>query len=202
MRHGLVVLVASVSLLVASLGWGYAATTADSTPKIEVRLTPEKTVIRPGETLRLKVEIWNVGADDILIAQKVDATYGNSDLRLFLEVASKRETSRGAIADSIPEPDPDFEKVFVTNWLTLNKAHFYGTYVDMDPIEFPELRKTGYYRVGAEYYSRGISSTPGWNGGYLKQADIDKLPFKAWQGTIDSNVVTIQVTPRTNKKGK
>lgn len=133
---------------------------ADSTTKIEVRLTPEKTVIRPGETLSLRVEIWNVGTDDVLIAQKVDATYGNSDLRLFLE------------------------------------------YVDMDPIEFPGLRKTGYYRVGAEYYSRGISSTPGWNGGYLKQADIEKLPFKAWQGTIDSNVVTIKVTPWTSKKGK
>jgi hypothetical protein len=188
--------------MVVTFGVGYRAAPADSTAKIEVRLAPEKTVIIPGETLKLKVEIWNVGADDILIAQKVDATFGNSVLRLFLETGSKRETSRGLIADGIPEPDPDFEKTFVTNWLTLNKAHFYGTYVDMDPIEFPELRKTGRYKVGAEYFSRGISSTPGWNGGCLKQADIDKLPFKAWQGTIDSNLVTIQVRTQTSKKGK
>jgi hypothetical protein len=201
-RHSLAVLVTSLSVMVVTFGVGYRATPADSTAKIEVRLTPEKTVISPGETLKLKVEIWNVGADDILIAQKVDATFGNSVLRLFLETGSKRETSTGPIADSIPEPDPDFEKTFVTNWLTLNKGHFYGTYVDMDPIEFPELRKIGRYKVGAEYYSRGISATPGWNGGYLKQADIDKLPFTAWQGRIDSNLVRIQVRTQTSKKGK
>ena len=202
MRHSLMVLVASLSLIVVILGWGFPTTPADFSPKIEVRLKSEKSVISPGETLRLKVEIWNVGPDDIFVAQKVDATFGNSVLRLFLQEGSKRETSRGLIADSIPELDPDFEKTFVTNWLTLNKAHFYGTYVDMNPIEFPELRKTGHYTVGAEYYSRGISSTPDWNGGYLKQEDIDKLPFKAWQGTIDSNLVTIQVRPRTSNKAK
>ena len=150
MRLSLAVLVTSLSLMVVTFGVGYRAAPADSTAKFEVRLAPEKTVIIPGETLKLKVEIWNVGADDILIAQKVDATFGNSVLRLFLETGSKRETSRGLIADGIPEPDPDFEKTFVTNWLTLNKAHFYSTYVDMDPIEFPELRKTGRYKVGAE----------------------------------------------------
>jgi len=201
-RHGITVLVALLSILVATVGMGYPTTCGDSTPKIEVRLIPEKSVICPGETLRLRVEIWNVGADDIFIAQKVDATYGNSILRLFLKAGSKLETSRGPIADRIPEPDPDFEKTFATNWLTLNKAHYYGTYVDMDSIEFPDLSKTGHYTVGAEYYSRGISSTPGWNGGYLKQEDIDKLPFKAWKGTIDSNLVTVQVRPRTSKKGK
>jgi len=119
-----------------------------------------------------------------------------------VKVGSKREGPTGPIADSIPEPDPDFEKTFVTNWLTLNKAHYYGTLVEMDPVEFPQLRKVGHYTVGAEYYSRGISSTPGWNGGYLKQEDIDKLPLKAWKGTIDSNFVTIQVRPRTSKNGK
>jgi hypothetical protein len=72
-------------------------------------------------------------------------------LRLFLEAGAKRETSRGLIAERIPEPDPNFEKMFVTNWLTLNKSHYYGTLVGMDPIEFPGLRKTGHYTVGAEY---------------------------------------------------
>jgi len=49
----------------------------------------------------------------------------------------------------------------------------------MDPIEFPQLRKPGIYRIRAEYSSRGISSVPGWNGGWLKQEDVDKLPLKA-----------------------
>ncbi len=202
MRYCLKVLFASLSLIALTLQAGNPQNPRNSSPKIEVKLIPEKSAISPGETLNLKVEIWNVGADDIFIAQNINATFGNSILRLFVKVGSKREGPTGLIADSIPEPDPDFEKTFVTNWLTLNKAHYYGTLVEMDPVEFPQLRKVGHYTVGAEYYSRGISSTPGWNGGYLKQEDIDKLPLKAWKGTIDSNFVTIQVRPRTSKNSK
>ncbi len=151
-------------------------------------------MIRSGETLKLRVEVWNVGSRDVIIAQNIDATFGNSELRLSLENDSTREDQPGVVADSIPESDPDFERTFVTNWLTLNRGHFYGTYVYMDPIDFPHLRKPGHYRVRAEYYSRGISSTPGWNGGYLKQEDVDKLPLTAFKGTINSNVVKIQVS--------
>jgi hypothetical protein len=71
---------------------------------------------------------------------------------------------------------------------------FYGTYVYMDPTSFPHLRKTGRYRVRAEYYSRGISTTPGWNGSYLRQEDVNKLPLQSLTGTIDSNVVRILVS--------
>jgi len=69
----------------------------------------------------------------------------------------------------------------------------------MDPIEFPQLRKPGIYRIRAEYSSRGISSVPGWNGGWLKQEDVDKLPLKAWNGTINSNFASIQVIAPTKK---
>lgn len=153
-------------------------------------------MIRSGERLKLRVELWNVGTNDVIIAQNIRETFGNSELRLFLETDSLRDNEPIAVADGIPEPNPDFEKTFVTNWLTLNRAHFYGTYVYMDPIEFPRLRKPGHYRVGAEYYSRGISSTAGWNGGYLIQEDVDKLPLPALKGTINSNIVRIQVSPK------
>ena len=202
MRLPLAVLFAPLSLIAFTLPAGNSQNPAGPSPQIAVKLIPEKSVINPGETLKLRVEIWNVGADDILIPQNINATFGNSILWLFVQVGSKREGPTGPIADRIPQPDPDFEKTFVTNWLTLNKAHYYGTLVAMNPTEFPQLRKAGHYTVGAEYYSRGISSTPGWNGGYLKQEDLDKLPLKAWKGKIDSNLVTIQVTPRTSKNNK
>ncbi|MHB8484891.1 MAG: hypothetical protein ACYDCM_04040 [Candidatus Acidiferrales bacterium] len=201
MRFGLVALVSFLCPILATAQTGNLRNAGESSPEIELKLIPEKTVIRPGETLRIKVELWNVGADDIIIAQHIDATFGNSDLELFLEVGS---TLQGAtthlIADSIPDPhSPDLAKTFVKNWLTLNKAHCYGTYVYMDPMNYPQLRKPGHYRIRAEYSSRGISSVPGWNGGWLKQEDIDKLPFKAWKGTVNSNFVSIQVRTPTKK---
>jgi hypothetical protein len=113
-----------------------------------------------------------------------------------LEGGPIREAGTGMAADGIPQLDPDFEKTFVTNWLTLNRGHFYGTYVYMDPIEYPHLRKPGQYEIRAEYDSRGISSTPGWNGGYLKQQDVENLPLLALKGTISSNTVKILVSAK------
>lgn len=173
-----------------------------SSPKLELRLFAAKSTIRPGEQLKLRVELWNVGSNDVIIAQNLDSTFGNSALSLILQTGLGQEW-HGDVGDRIPEPgEPDFEETFLTNWLTLNKKHFYGTYVYMDPIDFPHLRKPGRYRVSAQYYSRGISSTPGWNGSFLRQADIDKLPLAAFQGTIDSNVVTVRVLPRKNANKK
>ena len=37
------------------------------TPHIDVKLFPSEQVIHPGEMLKLKIEIWNVGPQDILL---------------------------------------------------------------------------------------------------------------------------------------
>ena len=172
----------------------------NSTPELELKLAPESASLRQGEQLKLRIEIRNIGSEDIIIAQNIDARFGNSTLHLRLEGNSIREDESGMAADGIPEANPDFEKTFVTNWLTLNRGHFYGTYIYIDPIEFPHLRQTGHYRVTAEYWSRGISSTPGWNGGYLKQQDVDNLPVRAFEGTLVSNVVSVQVLPKNRTR--
>jgi len=196
MRFVLVGLVALLSPIVAIVQTSSPRSSGNSTPKIELRLVPEKSTIRPGETLKLKIELWNIGSDDVIVAQHVGSKFGNSELRLFLEKGPIREAGTGLFADGIPEPGPDFEKTFVKNWLTLNRGHFYGTYVYMDPIEYPHLRKPGQYEIRAEYVSRGISSTPGWNGGYLKQQDVENLPLSALKGTISSNTVRIRVSAK------
>ena len=175
-------------------------TTNHTSPKLELKLIATKPAIQPGEQLKLRVELWNVGTEDVIIAQNLDSTFGNSALDLILTGQGVGE-SVGAVGDRFPETgEPDFEKTFVTNWLTLNKKHFYGTHIYMDPIDFPHLRKPGQYQVSAQYYSRGISSTPGWNGSFLKQADIDKLPLIAFEGAITSNNISIHVATRRNAK--
>lgn len=196
MRFVLIALVVLLSPTIASVQTSNPRNSSDPTPKIELKLVPEKATIRPGERLKLRVELWNLGTEDVIIAQNLNSTFGNSTLALFLGAGLGEETF-GLIGDRFPEPgQPDFEKPFVSNWLTLNKSHFYGTYVYMDPTEFPHLRKSGHYTVRAQYFSRGISSTPGWNGGYLKQEDVERLPFTALKGTINSNTVKIQVSAK------
>ena len=182
--------------LVATVGVANSSRAQESPQQIEVRLIPEKRVIRPDEPLRLKVEILNVGMESVLIPQNIEAVYINSQLTLYVEAGSQWGGSNsGGAADAIPESNPDALKTFVTNWLTLRANHFYGTVVLMDPRDYPQLRKVGHYRVKAEYRSGGISAAFAYNAARLNQEDIEKLPFKAWAGTEYSNIVSIQVRP-------
>jgi hypothetical protein len=163
--------------------------------QIEVKLIPTKQVIRPGETLKLKVEIWNVGKQDTFIAQNIAGIYFNAGMRMYLEVGGHLQGSQiGVASDAEPESNPEVTKTFVTNWLTLRKDHYYGTYVYMDPSEFPQLKKPGHYRVKGEYISVGISPNSAWSAARLNAEDIEKLPFKSWSGTADTNFVRIQVS--------
>jgi hypothetical protein len=145
--------------------------------QIEVKLIPLKQVIRQGETLKLKVEIWNVGNQDILIAQNIAGIYFNAGMRMYLEEGGHLQGSQElGTVDAIPQSNPDPIKTFVTNWLTLRKDHYYGTYVYMDPEAFPQLQKPGHYRVKGEYISGGISPNSAWNAARLNAEDIEKLP--------------------------
>jgi len=115
---------------------------------------------------------------------------------MYLEVAGHLQGSQiGAAADAIPESKPDVTKTFVTNWLTLPKDHFYGTYIYMDPVAFPQLRKPGHYRIKGEYISGGISPNFAYNAARLNAEDIEKLPFESWAGRIETNFVGVQVAP-------
>ena len=193
-------LVTLLSPVVAGVGASVSQKPEESPQKVEVTLSLENKVIRPGETLKLRVEIWNAGKDTIIIPQNTSSIYHNSVIQLYLKVGSKFQgSSVGIAADGIPESKPDVVRTFVTNWITIPSDHFYGTYVYMDPIDFPQLRTPGRYGVKAEYISGGISPGFAYNAARLNQEDIDKLPFKAWAGTATSNLVTIQVA--TSSKG-
>src|SRR5262245_27992578 len=84
------------------------------TPKLELRLIAVKPSIRPGEKLKLRVELWNIGAEDVIVTQNLNSTFGNSTLNLFLSSDRGGQFS-GAIGDRIPDDrEPDFEQTFVT----------------------------------------------------------------------------------------
>jgi hypothetical protein len=103
MRFVLVALVALLSPIIASVQTSNPRSPSDSTPKIELKLLPVKATIRPGERLKLRVELWNLGTEDVIIAQNLDSTFGNSTLSLVLDAGFGGETF-GSIGDSIPEP--------------------------------------------------------------------------------------------------
>ena len=199
-RLGLCFVLIFLLPVVATVGVANSSRLEDSSPQLELKLMAEKSVIRPDEILSLKVEIWNVGAEDTFIAQGIWTTYFNSLLTLYLETKSgwQGANGRGAV-DAVPDAHPDLAKTFVTNWLTLRRNYYYGTVVQMDPRDYPSLAKPGHYRVKAQYDSRGISPAFAYNAARLNPEDIERLPFKAWEGTVYSNVVSIQVRSPANQ---
>jgi hypothetical protein len=160
---------------------------------IELKLSVQKKVIRPGGSLEVRVEIWNTGSRDIFVGQNLDSPGSISELSLRLEggVEPSGETA-GVAGDSLR--DPDFVRVLSKYWIPLPPGHFYGRVVKMYPDSFPKLDKRGRYRLRAEYSCIGFPTSGGINGLELDPEQSARLPFKAWKGKIESNSVWIEVS--------
>jgi hypothetical protein len=163
---------------------------------IELRLSVQKKVIRPGGSLEVRVEIWNTGSRDIFVGQNLDRWGSISELSLRLEGGIEPTgPGRASAGDSLH--DPNFVNVLTRYWLPLPPGHFYGRVVKMYPDSFPKLDKRGRYRLKAEYSCIGFP-TGGINGRGMNGFELDpeqsaKLPSKAWKGKIESNSVLIVV---------
>jgi hypothetical protein len=116
---------------------------------------------------------------------------------LYLESSSGFQGSneRGS-ADGFPDPHPDVTETFATTWLTLRENRYYGTVVYMDPREYPAAKT---WPLSSE---SGISPAFASNGARLNQDDIEKLPFKAWVGTVYSNLAKIKVSAPMKQSSK
>jgi hypothetical protein len=164
---------------------------------IELKLSVQKKVIRPGGSLEVRVEIWNTGSRDIFVGQNLDRRGSISELSLHLE-GGVEPPGPGVASAGDSLNDPNFASVLSKYWIPLPPGHFYGRVVKMYPDSFPKLDKLGRYRLKAEYLCIGFP-TEGINGRGMNGLELDpeqsaKLPFKAWKGKIESNSVWIEVS--------
>jgi hypothetical protein len=59
--------------------------------KIEVRISPVKNTIASGETLKVRVEIWNVGNKNIFVCRDFQSHAPQCGLRLIFENIERRQ---------------------------------------------------------------------------------------------------------------
>jgi hypothetical protein len=82
-------------------------------------------------------------------------------------------------------------------WTSLPAGSFYGTVISMHSDEFPQLNRPGRWRLRGSYESAGdlsaevvcLDAAPIPNNKEL----IDNLPYKAWRGSVNTNIVWIEV---------
>ena len=176
-----------LGLLIISVGF-YIPTLREhpkqSAPEVELSLSVPRTTFRIGESIPVRVEITNRGKDDFLVGRHLnDGAYTNpSHTSIILSDAS---TGGGPEVQDLSELLTP--KAVATWWLAIAPNHFYGVEIILHKSTNQLLNKPGRYLLRVEYASKGgtTAAVPG--------ADVPSSTV--WRGTLNSNVVAINVLP-------
>jgi hypothetical protein len=169
----------------------------DQDVKIEIKLSPVKSVIASGETLQLNAEIWNEGFADVYVCKNFESPAGPlCSLTFYLEDSSGRHGSQyGLAADLSPWQKEPLSAALARDWTALRRGHSYGAIVSVGPDSFPRLRKPGVYHVIGRFSSGGLLAYPEGTV-HSDPEEVAHLPAKFWRGKVDSNSVVVRVTQK------
>lgn len=170
---------------------------------LKVKISVEKPVTVSGESLQLRVEIWNMGTQDVMVCK--DFVSGPCDLRISFDPVAKVEhaISSGDCAPYIstaqpPLPAEEFAKALVEDWVSIAPKHFYGGTIELDPKVHPELGVAGRYRISGIFTSGGLLGQPCYYRLKAFGKEVVKLPAESWHGEVETNSVWIQVNGKKN----
>ncbi len=165
--------------------------------QIEVRISPQSKVVRVGEPLEVRVEVWNVGSEQLFIEKDIYAPCADSSLSFRIDSGPPiRATGPGAgcAADCADDKKDSFASHLVKLCIPLPAGHFYGTVVRLPPYLFPQLQTPGHWRLQGKYSSNG--NLPSSRCVFQVSSDPEQtamLPYKAWHGVEDTNAVWVEV---------
>ena len=194
-----------VPALSCVLFWAHASTSQsplskDSEARISVRISAERTHYQPGEDVRLHVEIWNEGKQDVFIFKNIDAVSSNAlaTINLTLYYGSQATGPGFAIASDSFSAErasyPPLVNELPLYWIPLPPRHFYGQEVVVRALLFSKLSVPGKYRIQGKYTARGFLSQDINNPLAHYAEQLKQLPYKAWVGEVETNSVWIEVT--------
>jgi hypothetical protein len=167
-----------------------------SDSQIAVRLTRERTNYRPGDDIRLRVEIWNKSSHDLFISKEINFS---SITGLELAVSKGEQTyvpEVASISDSFGSKRTNYLPLSAElsgYWIALPPGHFYGGEIVLSPLEFPVLRNPGRYRIQGKYSSQGFLANNVNNSLLHYAEELKKMPYASWVGEVQTNSVSIDV---------
>lgn len=170
---------------------------------LEIKISAEKSVVDSGEPVQLRIEIWDIGTQDVLVCKELIS--GPCDLRISFDPPAKVEHA-GTAGDCAPYESTahppsqaeEFANVLVKDWVSIPPKHFYGSTIELDSRNYPELRVPGRYRISGIFSSGGPLNQPC----YYKMRGFSKevagLPAVSWHGTLETNSVSVRVIGKKN----
>jgi hypothetical protein len=171
--------------------------------KLTVKISADKTTINPGESITVKVEIWNTGSSDVFVAKNIGRYGGdNGYLELLLHYDSKVDgPSIQVAADFGPRTNkPPLVGELSKYWVAIPPGHFYGGEETMDPNSFKRLLVPGVYIIKGSYHSSGFLVRDVFANPLASYVDeLKLLPFQAWAGDVETNQISIEVVGPARK---
>lgn len=150
-------LLAEVVLTIAVvLGTQESLPTDQQSPKVEAYLSADRNQYKPGQIVRVRIELRNVSGRPILVGREV-STIGNWPFSLWLRLVDSNgnyaQPVHGAYVDPPPKPDLSTKDGVLRWWTTLDPGYLYGRDVDFQL----QALKEGQYELEGDYYSTGVS---------------------------------------------
>jgi len=185
--------------------WAHASTSQsppsnDSEARISVRISAERPHYQPGEDVRLHVEIWNEGKQNLFVSNNIDDVASNAIATINLTLYDGDQAIgpgfviAGDSFSSERASYPPLATELPRYWIALPPQHFYGQEVVMLASWYSKLSVPGKYRIQGKYRSRGFLARS-INNPLLHYADeLKQLPYEAWVGDVETNSVWIEVT--------
>lgn len=170
---------------------------------LEVKISVEKPVVASGEPIQLRIEIWNIGTQDVLVCKELIS--GPCDLRISFDPPAKVEHAV-TTGDCVPYESTthpplqavEFANALVKDWVSISPKHFYGGMIKLDPRNYPELRVPGRYRIRGAFSSGGLLDQPCYYKLKAFSKEVANLPAMSWRGDVETNSVLVQVIGKKN----
>jgi hypothetical protein len=172
----------------------------DVKSQICARISTDRVRFRPGENIRLHVEIWNTSDRDLFVFKNIDNTFSNALAMLHVTMYQGNQVvgpTMGATSDSFSSRRstyPPLASELPRYWIALPPQHFYGGEIVMEASWFEKLRVPGKYRIKGKYSSRGFLARDINNPLVHYAQELEQLPYEAWVGEVETNSVWIEVT--------
>jgi hypothetical protein len=170
-------------------------------PQISVRISADHARLRPGEDIKLRVEIRNEGDRDLFIFKNIDNTFSNALATIDLTIHRGSRVfgpTMAAVADSFGSEHstyPPLTSELPRYWIALAPRYSYSGEVVVKSSWFGYLRVPGKYRIEGKYSSRGFLVQDVNNPLAHYARELKELPYEAWIGSIETNSVWIEVVP-------
>jgi len=173
--------------------------------RISVRISISRTRFQLGDDIPVHVEIWNEGERDLFVYKQVACFPSNALAKIDLSFYRGKQVIRprfSIASDSFSSERstyPPLVNELPRYWIAVPPHHFYGGEVVMEASWF-RLKKPGRYRIQGKYSSRGFLAQDINNPLLHYAQELKQLPYEAWDGSVETNSVWIDVAGSTPQR--